>query len=160
MADKSSGFQGGLVLRSLAETEDLAGRIASRLRAGDTVALNGELGAGKTTLARAILRACGIRGDVPSPTFTLVQEYESAELKIVHCDLYRISDAREMDELGLDDALNESALLIEWPERAGSRISDNALWINIEIAGDTARRMKISGPERWAWLCGTENGPL
>jgi tRNA threonylcarbamoyladenosine biosynthesis protein TsaE len=152
MADTSSGFQGGLVVRSLAETEDLARRIAPRLRAGDTVALKGELGAGKTALARAILRALGVEGEIPSPSFTLVQEYETARLNIVHCDLYRISDCREVDELGFDDALEDGAMLVEWPERAPYRIAGDALWIEIEIAGESERRMKISAPERWAFL--------
>lgn len=159
MADKSAEFQGGLLVRSLAETEDLARRIAPRLRVGDTVALKGELGAGKTTLARAILRACGVGDDVPSPTFTLLQEYETAGLKLVHCDLYRISGPAEVDELGLDDAFGESAVLVEWPERGGTRIPDDALSIQIEIVGESARRMTISGPRRWAWLCGMENTP-
>jgi tRNA threonylcarbamoyl adenosine modification protein YjeE len=152
MADKSSGFQGGLLVHSLAETEDLARRIAPRLRAGDTVALTGDLGAGKTTLARAILRALGVEGDIPSPTFTLVQDYDTARLKVVHCDLYRIGDCSEVDELGFDEALGDGAILIEWPERAPSRVDADALWIKIEIAGESDRRIKFSGPERWAFL--------
>ena len=152
MADKSSGFQGGFLVRSLAETKDLARRIAPQLRAGDMIALKGELGAGKTTLARAILHACGVEGEVPSPSFTLVQEYETARMKIVHCDLYRIADCGELDELGLEESLQESALLVEWPERAPSRIPDDALWIEMEIAGESERRMKLYGPERWAFL--------
>jgi tRNA threonylcarbamoyl adenosine modification protein YjeE len=155
MAEKSSGFQGGLLVRSLAETEDLARRIAPRLRVGDTVALKGELGAGKTTLARAVLRALGVTGDVPSPSFTLVQEYDTARLKILHCDLYRINDRTELAELGIEDALCEGAVLIEWPERAESCIPQNALWIEMEISGKSERRMTICGPERWSHLHGT-----
>jgi tRNA threonylcarbamoyl adenosine modification protein YjeE len=139
MADKASGFEGGLLVRSVAETEDLARRIAPRLRVGDTVALKGELGAGKTTMARAILRSLGVGGEIPSPSFTLVQEYETPRMNIVHCDLYRVSDAAELTELGLDEALHDGALLIEW-------------WIEMEIAGVSERRVKISGPERWAFL--------
>src|SRR5215469_18156485 len=140
MAEKTSGFQGGVLVRSLAETEDLARRIATELRAGDAVALKGELGAGKTTLARAILRALGVEGEVPSPSFTLVQEYETTRLKVLHCDLYRIAGAAELAELGIEDALRESAVLIEWPERAKSHIPENALWVEMEISGETARR--------------------
>lgn len=157
MADKSSGFEGGLLVRSLAETEDLARRIAPELRPGDAIALKGELGAGKTTLARAILRALGVEGEVPSPSFTLVQEYDTPRLKILHCDLYRISNCAELVELGIEDALSEGAVLMEWPERAAARIPENALWIEIEIAGENERRMKISGPERWTCLRGMEN---
>lgn len=155
MAEKSSGFQGSILVRSLAETEDMARRIAPGLRVGDTVALQGALGAGKTTLARAILRALGVEGEVPSPSFTLVQEYETPRLKIVHCDLYRIADCAELAELGIEDALCESAVLIEWPERALSRIPHDALWIEMEISGESERRVAISGPERWSHLCGT-----
>ena len=156
MADKSSGFSGGLLVRSLAETEDLASRIAPRLRAGDALALKGDLGAGKTTFARAIMRALGVEGEVPSPSFTLVQEYETTRLKIAHCDLFRIVSDSEVDELGVDEALLEGAVLIEWPERAPTRVPENALWIEIEIAGENERRMKFCGPERWDFLRGKE----
>lgn len=142
------------MLRSLAETEDLARRLAPELRVGDTVALKGALGAGKTTFARAILRALGVEGEVPSPSFTLVQEYGTPQLKVLHCDLYRISDTAELGELGIEDALSESAVLIEWPERAESRIPKNALWIELEIAGKSERRMTISGAARWSFLQG------
>ena len=142
------------MVRSLAETEDLARRIAPELRVGDIVALKGELGAGKTTLARAILRALGVEGEVPSPSFTLVQEYDTPQLKVLHCDLYRIADTAEFAELGIEDALRESAVLIEWPERAQSRISKSALWIGMEICGESERRMTISGAGRWSFLEG------
>ena len=144
------------MVQSLAETEDLARRIAPRLRPGDTVALQGDLGAGKTTLARAILRGLGVEGEVPSPSFTMLQEYETARLKVVHCDFYRLANQSELDELGLEEALQQAAMLIEWPERAHERIPADALWIEIDITGENERRMKISGPERWASLRETE----
>jgi len=140
------------MVRSLAETEDLARRIAPELRVGDTLALKGALGAGKTTLARAILRTLGVDGEVPSPSFTLVQEYETPRLKVLHCDLYRIRDATELAELGIEDALRDSAVLIEWPERAESCIPENALWIEMEISGQSERRVAMSGAERWSFL--------
>src|SRR3989442_10751869 len=95
----------------------MGARIAIALRLGDTVALAGDLGAGKTTLARAILRALGVRDEVPSPTFTLVQSYDTSP-RIAHFDLYRLKSAREMEELGFEDALTDGAVLVEWPERA------------------------------------------
>ncbi|MGH6878311.1 MAG: tRNA (adenosine(37)-N6)-threonylcarbamoyltransferase complex ATPase subunit type 1 TsaE [Rhizomicrobium sp.] len=152
MVKKAAGFAGSTVVRSLAETEEFGRRIAARLAAGDTIALEGDLGAGKTTLARAILRALGVTGEVPSPSFTLVQHYETLQLKIAHCDLYRIEDPAEVEELGLDDALMEGALLVEWPDRAPARISPDALTVRIEVVGESERLMQFSGPARWAQL--------
>jgi tRNA threonylcarbamoyl adenosine modification protein YjeE len=158
MADMASKFAGSLVVKDVAETGDLAARIASGLRGGDVVALEGDLGAGKTTLARGILRALGVAEAVPSPTFTLVQEYAAGGLRIAHCDLYRVESVTELDELGLDDALSEGVLLVEWPERARERIPGDALNIRIEITGEIERRMHLSGPVRWAHLLtGTGN---
>ena len=140
---------GRLALPDLTATERLGGRIAAGLAKGDAVALEGDLGAGKTTLARAILAALGVTETVPSPTFTLVQSYETARLAVRHYDFYRIEAAREIDELGLDDALDDGAVLVEWPERAEGRLPDDALHILLTIDAD-ARRAEISGPARWA----------
>ena len=123
-------------LRSLSELEAWAGRIAGSLAQGDTVALQGDLGAGKTTLARAILAALGLDEAVPSPSFTLVQRYETPRLTVSHFDLYRIEHIAELDELGIDDALSEGAVLIEWPERAGTRLPAGALHVQLAIIGD------------------------
>jgi len=131
-------------------TAALGVRIAGALRPGDVVALSGELGAGKTTLARAILRARGIEGHVPSPTFTLVQAYDSSGLTIHHFDLYRIERANEVAELGLDDALSDGAALVEWPERGlPARLAADALSVTLVPKGVTARDARISGPWRW-----------
>ena len=135
-------------LPDLQATAALGARIAARLRVGDAVALEGDLGAGKTALARAVLQALGVTEDVPSPTFTLVQVYETPSLTVSHFDLYRIKQERELDELGFDDALATGAALIEWPERAAHRIPDDALHIHLAAAGD-GRRAHITGPERW-----------
>jgi tRNA threonylcarbamoyl adenosine modification protein YjeE len=156
MADMASRFAGGLVVKGVAETEDLAARIASGLQSGDVIALEGDLGAGKTTLARGILRTLGVAEAVPSPTFTLVQEYAAAGLRIAHCDLYRVESETELDELGLDDALSDGVVLIEWPEHAPGRIPGDALNIRIEITGESERRMHLSGPQRWAHLLASE----
>jgi hypothetical protein len=137
-------------LRSLSELEAWAGRIAGSLAQGDTVALQGDLGAGKTTLARAILAALGLDEAVPSPSFTLVQRYETPRLTVSHFDLYRIEHIAELDELGIDDALSEGAVLIEWPERAGTRLPAGALHVQLAIIGDESRQMRLRGPKRFA----------
>jgi hypothetical protein len=150
MDEDSQAFGRELMLHDPADTEALGARIAAGLRVGTAVALEGDLGAGKTVLARAILRALGVEEDVPSPTFTLVQSYETRKLPVRHYDLYRIEKSAEMDELGLDEALDEGAALIEWPERAPAYIPDDALYVRLEIAGENLRRARITGPSRWA----------
>jgi tRNA threonylcarbamoyladenosine biosynthesis protein TsaE len=108
-----------LVLPDAAATERLGAALAERLRVGDVVALFGSLGAGKTTLARGILRGLGHGGDVASPTFPIVQTYDPPDtrLPVWHVDLYRIEESAELEELGLEEARPEGVLLIEWPER-------------------------------------------
>jgi len=139
-----------VMLKDEAATQALGARIAKGLKPGDAVALSGELGAGKTTLARGILRALGVEERVPSPTFTLVQAYETRELSVSHYDLYRVEDASELSELGLDHALDEGAALIEWPERGlPARLAADALTIALDTVGATARRARIAGPSRW-----------
>ena len=157
MADEASGYAGSLLVRSLAETEELGRRIAARVKRGDAISLQGDLGAGKTTLARAILRALGVRDEVPSPSFTLVQEYEAAGARIAHCDLYRIESPMELDEMGMEEALQNGVLLVEWPERAPERIPAGTLKIHIDIRSESERHITLSGPARWAEL--TNEGP-
>lgn len=136
-------------LPDMAATAALGAGIARGLKAGDAVALDGDLGAGKTALARTVLEALGVREEVPSPTFTLVQRYETPALIVSHFDLYRIKQESELDELGFDDALAEGAALIEWPERAPHRIPDDALHVHLAIVSNAARRATLSGPPRW-----------
>ena len=125
----------------------LGADIAAALHAGDVVALKGELGVGKTTLARAIVRA--LAGDpeldVPSPTFTLAQVYE-ALLPVTHFDLYRLNSEAELDELGFSELAAEGVTLIEWPERAGGRLPDDAIEIQLTHEGE-GRLVRISAPE-------------
>jgi tRNA threonylcarbamoyladenosine biosynthesis protein TsaE len=142
-------------LENLAATGTLAVRIAPGLVPGEAVALEGDLGAGKTELARFMLRALGVSETVPSPTFTLVQEYETARFPAYHYDLYRIEDPSELAELALEDAMSEGVALIEWPERMRS-LPDSTLRIRLEIVGDGVRRAEISGPARWAEFLGGE----
>lgn len=145
-----SHFATEIALSCPADTARLAARIAAVLAPGDTVALEGDLGAGKTTLARAVIEALGLDETVPSPTFTLVQRYETARLPVSHFDLYRVNDEAELDELGLDDALLDGAALIEWPERAGSRLPADALHVQLAITGEASRLARLSGAARWA----------
>ncbi|MBX9924894.1 MAG: tRNA (adenosine(37)-N6)-threonylcarbamoyltransferase complex ATPase subunit type 1 TsaE [Hyphomicrobiaceae bacterium] len=121
----------------------LAQRVAFAVRPGDLILLDGDLGAGKTTFARAMLRALGHPADaeVPSPTFTLVQSYETPRMTVAHFDLYRLSDAAELDELGLDDALAGGIALVEWPERGGNRIAAMASAGNTLMVGLSERRV-------------------
>ena len=149
MTKENKGFVGDFPLAGLADTATLGGRIATGLRAGDAVALEGDLGAGKTTLARAILESLGVSEDVPSPTFTLVQQYETPRLPVRHYDFYRIEEPSELNELGLDEALDEGAVLIEWPEKAPNAIPPDALHIKLTITNDRSRNAHIEGPSRW-----------
>ncbi|HEY2886270.1 MAG TPA: tRNA (adenosine(37)-N6)-threonylcarbamoyltransferase complex ATPase subunit type 1 TsaE [Rhizomicrobium sp.] len=153
MHKDSQGFQQSFVLADLAATDALGARIAASLSVGDTIALQGDLGSGKTTLARAILRALGVTEAVPSPTFTLVQAYETSRLTVRHYDLYRVDDVSDMDELGLDEALDEGAALIEWPEHAGARLPPDALHVALTLDA-RGRSARISGPVRWAKVFG------
>lgn len=142
-----------LDLANEAATVALAEDLAAVLRPGDTVALVGDLGAGKSTLARALIRTLAADDslEVPSPTFTLVQSYDLPRLTLAHFDLYRLSDADELDELGFDEAIADGVVLMEWPDRAGSRLPDDALIVAIETgATPDARRVRLNGPsERW-----------
>ena len=152
-----AGFETIVMLKDEAATAELGARIAKGLKAGDAVALSGELGAGKTMLARAILRALGVQERVPSPTFTLVQAYETPALTVHHFDLYRIESPTEMTELGLEDALEHGAVLIEWPERGlPTRIGESALCITLDAIGETARRAHVAGPSRWREMVSAE----
>ena len=147
-----AGFETIVTLNDEAATAHLGARIAGALATGDVVALFGELGAGKTALARAILRGRGIEGHVPSPTFTLVQAYDTPGLTVHHFDLYRIADESELRELGLEDARQDGALLIEWPERGmPDRWMDDALRVRLgmKAGAGLAREACIAGPARW-----------
>jgi tRNA threonylcarbamoyladenosine biosynthesis protein TsaE len=136
-------------LPDLAATAALGARIASGLEVGDLVTLEGDLGAGKTELARGILTALGLTGPMPSPTFTLVQVYEAPRLVVHHYDLYRLEDPRELAELGLDEALEQGAALVEWPDRAGGLLPEDTLSVSLTMPDAQCRRAEIHAPARW-----------
>lgn len=131
------------------ETDAFGRRLAPLLRPGDVVALRGDLGAGKTTLARGLLRGLGFEGDVASPTFPIVQPYEDLTPPVWHVDLYRIEDPAEIAELALDEALADAALIIEWPERLGGALWPNALGLTLARAGDGGRALTAEVPAAW-----------
>ncbi|MBV7255490.1 tRNA (adenosine(37)-N6)-threonylcarbamoyltransferase complex ATPase subunit type 1 TsaE [Pacificimonas sp. WHA3] len=126
-------------------------RLGACLQAGDIVALSGPLGAGKTVLARGMLRGAGHAGEVPSPTFTLVQPYEGPgmRLPVWHSDLYRLGDAEEILPLALDDVLEDGALIVEWPERGGTLLPGPALKLTLDGTGDAVRILTAQVPESW-----------
>lgn len=151
MIDIEGGWPLVLSLPDEAATDALAHRLAPLLRAGDLVALSGNLGAGKSTFARALIRALSADPalDVPSPTFTLVQSYGEANPPVSHFDLYRIRDEAELEELGLPDSLESGIALVEWPERAGALLPHGGLAIALETAGG-GRVARLSGDDEWA----------
>ncbi|MEX1061451.1 MAG: tRNA (adenosine(37)-N6)-threonylcarbamoyltransferase complex ATPase subunit type 1 TsaE [Methyloceanibacter sp.] len=134
----------------LVQLDILASRLALLLNAGDVIALSGPLGAGKTTLARALITRLGSEGEVPSPTFALMQRYETPRLTLTHCDFYRLAPS-ELDELGLDDAVSEGAVIVEWPERAERWLPEDRLDVAMdETATPNTRRIVLTGQGSWA----------
>jgi tRNA threonylcarbamoyladenosine biosynthesis protein TsaE len=127
-----------LTLDSAEATAALGAAIARALKPGDAVLLSGGLGAGKSTLARGLVRALTTpQEEAPSPTFTLVQTYEG-DPAVAWFDLYRLSGPQEVYELGFDEALDEGAVVVEWPQRLGARLPPDRL--DIELAGSGERR--------------------
>jgi len=123
------------------DTAALGRELAPTLSAGDVVLLYGDLGAGKTAFVRGLAGGLGVdRGEVSSPTFTLIQEYRGGRLALFHVDLYRIEDPREFDELGLDEIAEDGVLAIEWAERLPAPPA-HAMRISIEHAGEFERRI-------------------
>ncbi|MEO1292077.1 MAG: tRNA (adenosine(37)-N6)-threonylcarbamoyltransferase complex ATPase subunit type 1 TsaE [Pseudomonadota bacterium] len=132
---------GKRVLMGEAETTQFGQSLAETLSAGDTLLLSGPLGAGKSALARAVIRALlGTEEDVPSPTYTLVQTYGSPVREVLHADLYRLGDPGEAEELGVLDSDESRIVLIEWPERLGDALPARYLWLAIDIAEEGRAR--------------------
>lgn len=142
-----------LTLADLAATKQLGLFMAERLMVGDVLALKGELGAGKSELARAIIQQmCPKETDIPSPTFTLVQTYESdSKIPLWHFDLYRLAEPDDVFELGIEEAFIEAICLIEWPERLAGYLPDRTLTIeiNYDASANGGRRLILRGNPAW-----------
>ncbi|QIK95964.1 tRNA (adenosine(37)-N6)-threonylcarbamoyltransferase complex ATPase subunit type 1 TsaE [Sphingomonas sp. HDW15A] len=137
-----------MILDSEVATADLAKRFAPLLRPGDVVTLSGSLGAGKTSFVRHLLHALGHEGEVPSPSFAIVQPYDDLVPPVWHTDLFRVEDRSEMVELGLD-SLEDTALLVEWPERAGEGMWPEALRLTLTVLPDERRSLTAEVPAAW-----------
>ena len=133
-----------LTLSSSDETANLARHIAPRLTAGDVLLLDGPIGAGKSFFARTlILDLLPVPEDIPSPTFTLVQTYDTADFEIWHCDLYRLSTPYEVQELGIEDAFQDAVCLIEWPDRLGDLTLPDALTLTLSLTDTPEERHAV-----------------
>jgi tRNA threonylcarbamoyladenosine biosynthesis protein TsaE len=143
-----------LILPDAQATHDAGQALGAVLRAGDVVALSGDLGAGKTSLTRGILAELGLEEDAPSPSFALVIPYAPPQIRLPlwHVDLYRLDSPEDAEELGLDDALYDGALVIEWPERL-AWLWPQTLHLHISLPADGPRRLTArlspSWEDRW-----------
>lgn len=141
-----------IALPDLAAMERFGRAVADALRPGDVVALSGGLGAGKTTLARAIIAGLGHQGEVPSPSFAIVELYDppAVRLPLVHADFYRLARPEEAEEIGLDDYREGAALIAEWPDHAGGFAHEpGCLSIALEVLDDGRMAIVEGGPD---WL--------
>lgn len=152
----SADFEHSTHLASDEQTTLFAARLAPLLRAGDTLLLHGSVGAGKTHFARGLiqsrLQAAGLYEDVPSPTFTLVQTYWDGTTDLWHADLYRLVSPEDLVELGLDGAFENAICLVEWPDRLGNWVPQDALHVSLETVDHPSHRiLRLSGPRSfWA----------
>ncbi|WP_425044889.1 tRNA (adenosine(37)-N6)-threonylcarbamoyltransferase complex ATPase subunit type 1 TsaE [Primorskyibacter sp. S87] len=134
-----------LSIRSPQAMAEFANRLGQLLRPGDCILLEGQIGAGKTHLARSLIQSLlDEPEDVPSPTFTLVQTYETRAGELWHADLYRLSSVTEIEELGLIEAFEEAICLVEWPDRLGNLAPEDALTISFTQGGDDPDTREIS----------------
>ncbi len=145
-----------MILADEAATRAAGASLAASFKPGDIILLEGPLGAGKTTLVRGMLAALGHDGEVPSPSFAIVQPYEALALPLWHVDLYRIEHPGELDELGLDTIRDDGVLVVEWPMRAGEGAwPPTALALSLEARSDGSRCLTVMAGEGWdgRWSC-------
>src|SRR3954454_24145237 len=141
-----------VILKNEEETRAFGAAVARSATGGDVIALSGPLGVGKTAFARGFIEALGHAGDVPSPSFAIVQPYDDLDPPVWHVDLYRIEDASEIEELGLDAAA-DAVLMVEWPERAGEQVWPEALRLSLEFGQDGERILTAKVPPSWEGRC-------
>jgi tRNA threonylcarbamoyladenosine biosynthesis protein TsaE len=131
-----------IILTSLTQTQDWAAGFAARLKAGAVVALDGDLGAGKTHFVQGMVRGLGSEDLVSSPTFTLVQEYHGGHLPVFHFDFYRLEAASELLQLGWDEYLEDHGIcVVEWASRFPALLPPHTQWLQLEITGETSRKL-------------------
>lgn len=140
-----------IVLADAEATRAFGARIGAVMDVRDVVTLTGTLGAGKTVLAGGILAGAGLAGEAPSPSYPIVISYDppAVRLQVAHVDLYRIEDGDDLEELGLDEARMDGALVIEWPDRLGARGWDDALALSLDVRDDGARVLTALVPPAW-----------
>jgi tRNA threonylcarbamoyladenosine biosynthesis protein TsaE len=137
-----------MILRTEEETAAFGAALARVAGSSDVITLSGPLGVGKTALARGFLGALGHEGEVPSPSFAIVQPYDELNPRVWHVDLYRIEDPSEIEELGLDAAA-DAVLMVEWPQRAGAGAWPNALSLSLDVTQDGDRILTAEVPPSW-----------
>jgi len=140
-----------LVSNSPQETYDLGRLIASKLKDGDVVALRGNLGSGKTALAKGIAKGLGIEENLTSPTYTIVNEYKKDDFSspLYHIDVYRLSGDKDFEDIGGTEIINSGGIsIIEWSERIPKSLPDNSISISLEITGQSSRLIKINGQDK------------
>ena len=133
-----------VITHTLQETEELARKIASEIKGGEVLLLNGTLGAGKTTFTKGFAKALGVEKTVVSPTFTIIKEYEGTALTLYHIDMYRIEDEDEIYELGIEELYrSDSVTVIEWNKM--EVLPEKVITLNVEVLGETTRQWEILG---------------
>ena len=142
-----------IVTNSAAETRALGERLAKQLKAGDVILLEGELGAGKSELARGVAKGLGVQETVTSPSFTILNVYESGRIPLYHFDWYRLESSEELYELGMDEYLGGDGIaLVEWPDRCPDAVPEDCLRIRITAAGENTRRIEAEPAGRFRMI--------
>lgn len=146
-----------LIINNLKETKKFAKNFAKILKGGEVVLLGGDLGAGKTTFTKSVLKCLGVKDEVTSPTFTIMREYNGKKFKIYHFDMYRLSSGQEAKEFGLEDYIysknKDSIVFIEWPENVQDILVGDFIKVDISILDSDRRQFDVSrtGEDVWKY---------